>query len=53
MNASAIFCLVIDRVSTVQTTNQFLIMKTAAENPFRMLIFISVSLTKNLGLSHR
>lgn len=42
MDASAVFCLIIYRVSTVQTTNQFLFMMTAAVDSFRMLIFISV-----------
>lgn len=41
MDASAVFCLIIYRVSTVQTTNQFLFMMTAAEDSFGMLIFIS------------
>lgn len=41
MDASAVFCLIIYRVSTVQTTNQFLFMMTAAEDFFGMLIFIS------------
>lgn len=41
MDVSAVFCLIIYRVSTVQTTNQFLFMMTAAEDPFGMLIFIS------------
>lgn len=41
MDASAVFCLIIYRVSTVQTTNQFLFMLTAAEDSLGMLIFIS------------
>lgn len=41
MDASAVFCLIIYRVSTAQTTNQFLFMLTAAEDSFGMLIFIS------------
>jgi len=49
MDASAVFCLIIYRVSTVQTTNQFLFMKTAAEDPFRMLIFISAFAHQELG----
>lgn len=41
MDASAVFCLIIYGVSTVQTTNQFLFMLTAAGDSFGMLIFIS------------
>lgn len=41
MDVSAVFCLIIYRVITVQTTNQFLFTMTAAEDPFGMLISIS------------
>lgn len=49
MDASAVFCLIIYRVPTVQTTNQFLFMMTAAVDSFRMLIFISVFPSCALG----
>lgn len=51
MDASAVFCLIIYRVRTVQTTNQFLFVKTAAEDSIRMLIFISAFVHQELESS--
>lgn len=50
MDASAEFCLIIYRVSMVQTSNQFLFMMTAAEYPSGMLIPISAPTPRGLGL---